>query len=383
MANNQLSTDYSNNVRSVQTIFEMLVEKQPTFLSLVTRGADAIATKEEWLEDSLTQSTTTVSNVNGDGAGTSITVASAAGLAVGDLLRFETSAGADRGEICKISAISTNTLTLVRRIGGNPGSAVTLAVSDVVIRMSRPLGENTTATAVAGAEPVSNFNYTQIFDRVVTLSATVQAIQNYGNANAMAYQMERKMQEIMFEVNQALIWGERELRTGSVNGAMGGLLSFLRGGNVDTTGGNISAAIINNMLEAVYADGASSNNYAILCNTNQAKRISAFNTAGSNPVVSVPQGSTTTGGYISTFVGNLPVANGPFTARVVVEPSFPKDKIALVDMNRIELAYLRPFETKDATVNGQDGTAQRIIGELTARIKDGQKAHAIATGLNV
>jgi hypothetical protein len=311
-------------------------------------------------------------------------VASTAGMVAGQILRFETSSGADRGELVKIASVDSATdLTVVRLFGGNPGSAVTLSTGDVVHTVSKPKNEGTSATATAGYQETTAFNYTQIFERTATLSRTAMAVQNYGVANSMAAQIERHMLSIMAEVNNQLIWGEKELRTESNNGAFGGLLSFLRGGNVDTTGSALSAAIINNLLEAVYTDGAASNNYAIICNTNQAKRISAFNTAGTNPVVSVPQGSTTTGGYISTFVGNLPAVNGPFTARVVVEPNFPKDKIILADLNSIELAYLTEFGVEDATPKGFDGKAERILGELTVRIKNGQKAHAMATGLSI
>ena len=384
MANNQISTDFTLNVRNVQSVFETLVAQQPTLLSLIRTGPPARSTKEEWIEDSLVPSTTTISSFDTDGTGTGINVASTAGMVVGQILRFESSAGADRGELVKIASVDSATnLTVVRLFGGNPGSAVTLSTGDVVHTVSKPKHELTSATAGSGYQETSAFNYTQIFDGTAQLSRTAMAVQNYGFANTMAAQVEREMMKIMRDVNNQLIWGEKELRDDTKNGAFGGLISFVRGGNVDTTGSALSATIINNLLEAVYADGASSNNYAIICAPNQAKRISAFNTAGSNPVVSVPQGSTTTGGYISTFVGNLPVQNGPFTARVVVEPNFPKDKIILADLNRIELAYLTPFGAQDATPAGFDGKAERILGELTVRIKDGQKAHAMATGLTV
>lgn len=384
MADMQLTTDFANGVRSVQEVYDMLIAKQPILLSLVRRGADAFSTKEEWVEDSLAPATTTISSFDTTGTGTGINVASTSGMIAGQLLRFESSAGADRGEIVKIASVDSATdLTVVRQFGGTPVSAVTLQTGDIVISVSKPVGEASTASASAGTEPSVSYNYTQIFDRTVLLSRTSQQVRQYGAANAMAYQAERKLLEIQMEVNNQLIWGEKEQRTSSNKGAFGGLLSFLRGGNVDTTGGSLSATIINNMLESIYADGASSNDYVILCNTNQARRISGFNTSGSNPMVMVPQGTTATGGYISQFIGNLPVANGSFTARVVVEPNFPKDKIALLDMNRIELAYLQDFNVKDATPPGADYSAQRILGELTVRIKDGQKAHALATGLTV
>jgi len=44
----------------------------------------------------------------------------------------------------------------------------------------------------------------------------------------------------------------------------------------------------------------------ILCNTNQARKISAFNVGGNNPVVT--RDETTTGSYVMRFVSDIPVA---------------------------------------------------------------------------
>ena len=90
------------------------------------------------------------------------------------------------------------------------------------------------------------------------------------------------------------------------------------------------------------------------------------------------------GQYISKFIGDLPIQTG-FVANVVVDPNFPKDQIAVVDMNRVELTPLatRALQDEDATPKGYDGFQRRILGEYTVRVKNGKEAHAIATGLNV
>lgn len=380
MANN--SYDLSYPKRDVQEVFDLLVKSRPTFLSLLRRGANATQTKVEWLEDSMSPLSTTIASFDSNnGSGTGINVASTSGMVAGQLLRFESSTGADHGEIVRIVSVDSSTdLTVERGVGATSTTALTC--NHTVYRVSTPKNEGTSASAGASREGSINYNYTQIFDRTAKLSKTNLSTGQYGSTNTMAYQISREMMDINYELNGALIYGEREARTSSVEGAMGGILSYLTGGNVDTTGSAISSTILNNMFKLIFDDGAGMGDYVILCNANQARKLSAFNTAGTNPIVSIPQGSTSTGGYISTFVGDLPSMNG-FTARIVVDPIFPKDKLALLDLNHIELAYLRPFTTTVAHLPSDDFEAQRILGELSVRIKNGQKAHALATGLTV
>lgn len=373
--------DFNNGIRSVQTVFDTLIQDYPTLLKMIAKGANATSTKEEWLNDTLAPQSTAITSFVTDGDGTQINVTSTAGMAVNQLLRFTSAAGADRAEIVKVTAIDSATrFTCSRDFGGSTG--VTLVSGDLVFNMSKPVVQGSTASAQSAAEPSVDYNYTQIFEGSVSLARTALQTQQYGGANNMAYQINRILTEKLFEVNSALIYGRRYVGTASAPATLGGLLQFLESGNIDTTGSAISKTIINNMLAACYADGAVASKYVIVCAPNQARKISAFNTAGSNPLTMVSPDSTVTGGYISKFVGDLPVMSG-FTADILVEPIFPKDKIMLLDLNSVELAYLQGFGTTDATANGQDGTTQRVLGELTLRVKNGTKAHALATGLTI
>ncbi len=380
---NGYSYEYQNLVRSVVEVFDQLRASFPTFLSLIPTGVNATNTKEEWMEDELTPVQTTISSFDTDGDGTGVNVASTAGMRAGALLRFTTSADITRTEICKITSVDSATdLTLVRDYGGSTG--VTLVVGDKVFLVSSPLNEKSSAGTGTGQEPDMAYNYTEIFERVAEISRTAQAVKKYGLENALDYQVSNKMIDIMREMNNAVIYGRKVARASAENGSMGGILQFMESGNIDTTGGAISTTIINNILEAIFNDGAFSNNYALLCAENQARKISALNTSGSNPVIQKERTDRTLGGYISTFIGDLPVQEG-FLAKIVVDPNFPKDQIAVVDMNRIEISWLAESELKDfdATPPGFDGFKRRILGEATVRIKNGTKAHGLATGLNV
>jgi hypothetical protein len=377
------SYEYQNGVRSVVEIFDQLRASFPTLISLVPTGTDCTATKCEWLEDSLSPVATTIASFDTDGDGTGINLTSTAGMRAGAILRFTTVADVSRTELVQITSVDSATdLTVVRDYGSTTG--VTLVVGDKVYLTSSPLNEKTTASSQAGQEPDMAYNYTQIFERVADISRTAQAINIYGLGNALDYQVQVKLTEIMREMNAALLHGVRVARSSSAQGTAGGLLSYMASGNIETTGGVISSTILNNMLEAIFDDGGFSNNYAIVCAENQARKISALNTSGSNPMVTKVESDRNLGGYISQFTGDLPVMNG-FNAKIVVDPNMLKDQVAIVDLNKVEIAWLASSRLNDvdSTPPGADYFSRRILGEATFRIKNGTKAHAKATGLTV
>ena len=383
MGNLDDSYDYQNLVRDVVEVFDQLRVSFPSLISMIPTGPVARATKHEWLEDSLSPSASAIASFDTDGDGTGINLVSTAGIRAGSILRFSKATGATVTEQVQVASVDSATaLTVVRDYGGTTGA--TLVVGDVAKLVSSPLNESTEAGSSDGQEPTMAYNYTQIFERAAQISKTGQNVDIYGLGDALNYQVNAKMTQIVREMNSALIYGRRVARSSSTQGSAGGILQYLESGNIDATGGPISPTIINNMLEAIFQDGGFSNNYAIVCAENQARKISAFNTSGSNPVISKSADDRTFGGYVSSFTGDLPVMNG-FQAKIVVEPNFLADQIAIVDLNSVEMNWLqnRSIKDEDATPNGADFVRRRILGEATFSIKNGTKQHALATGLDL
>ncbi len=379
----QNSYEFQDKKRDLTEAFVGLVAKEPILLSLIGNGKRATSTKVEWVEDYISQSNTEITAVSGSGTGTAITVVSASNISEGEILAFEKADGTDREELVRVVSIAGNVLTVTRNYGSYVANPVTLEATDRVISVSKPRNEGTLAVASSGRQPSKQYNFTQIFDRTAQVSLTAQSLTYDGMDDLINDQVAFKLKEIAYEMNQAIIRGVRQERTASIEGTMGGLLSYIKGGNVVSAGGNaITSTHINDVLQMCFADGAVSNQFVILCADNQARKISKFNTSGANPLVTVAQDSQTTGNYISSFVGDLPVKGG-FVATVAVEPNFPKNKIAIIDLNRVKMRWLRPMQDKDATTAGADFIARRIIGEATLEVKNGQYAHGLITGLAV
>lgn len=388
MADNQLSYDFDVKIRDVQNAYNILVSQYPTLLSRIPIGEPALSTKIEWLEEQMTPTEYTIASFDTNGDGTGVNLVSTAGISAGDILVFFGANGEYKTERAKVTSVDSGTdLTIERDYGSTTG--VTLVVGWKA-RVLKPVDEATSATVSAGYEPSVAYNFTQIFQRAVKVSRTATQSAMYGinpTANAsrlMLYQMNAKMTELMWEMNDALIYGVRKERSSSEKGTTSGLFAYLQGGNVNTTGGAISSDHINDVFELIYNDGGRGNNLALLMNVNQARKISGFNSGGTNPLVVVQQGSGVTGGSINRFIADFTTPESGYNATVIVEPNMPKDTIAVVNLDQIAVRYLQTMVDKDATTSeADDFFARRLLAELAFEIRNGQKAHGLITGLTV
>lgn len=359
-------------VRDVNEAFNQLLASMPVLMNMMGDGLPATNTKVEWTEDQIAPARQAVTVVATD----DLTVADASAFPVGTVIAIESSAGVSKTELVQVTAVSTNTLTVSRTYGGSTGS--TIVVGDILIRVSKPIGENTQAPTGEGRQPEYLFNYTQIFDAVAEVSRTSNQVDMYG-FTPLDYAEMTKMREIAYDINNALIYGRRVERSASANGTLGGILQYINttGGNIDTTGGNLSPTIINNIIENIYNDGGYGMELMILCNTNQARRISAFD----NSSLEIMRQDTTTGKVISRFQTDLPMAATQMM--IMSDNNFPKDQLVILTPSALKKRMMQPMIAIDATQPGQDGRATRLLTELSLEVMQGKNMHGIATGLNV
>ncbi len=387
------SYDFNNPIRDVSPEFDTLIANSPSLLRLFgslnpnsTLNIDSpVVTNNtyEWIDDVLTAVATTITGFDTDGDGTGINVASTDGIEAGSILRFSTSADVTRTEQVQVTSVDSATdLTVVRDYAGSAHQ--TFVIGDKVFLNSTPRNEGSGVGPTRTQQGSIVVNYTEIFDEPIKLTRTAQASNTYDQANSLARQQYAAMVRLTRKLENALLHGLPLQRTPADQGTMGGLIHFLSqvGGNVNSTGGAISQTLINDVIEDISAKGGMLIDPVLVCSPNQARRISAFNTSGSNPITYRQSGSTSTGEFVTSFIGDLPINGNGTTAQVFVAQDMWRDQVLVLDASKFRLRPMSPLAVKTLP-EMTDGTTQRMLTELTLEVNNAKESHGILTGLSV
>lgn len=364
------SYSYQNLKRDLSDVITTSILAAPVFLSIVPIRGEATNTKHEWLQDKLQpQQSTAATTINSSATAFDVAAGTGVVFKVGDII-----VNTATDERLKITGISTDTLTVVRGVGG---TAAAVTTADKIKLVARPKLQGTQPGDDAGQQPTPEYNYTQIYDRTAVVTKTAQAVLQYGIDNALDYQVKIQMDALAREMNMNAIYGIRQAPSAGVPGMSGGLLSFLdqAGGNaVDAAGGALTKTMLNDALEAAFNSGAGE--LVIVTSPHQARKITGLDT-----YYRTTRSDTTTGFAVMEYMGDIAGANQ--ASKIVVDPNYPTKRIDFVDPSRLALVPLRgrAMSDEDATPNGADYVSRRVLGEYTLEVKNALQAHAVVKNL--
>lgn len=355
--------DFQDQIRDLSAGIDLIIKDEPTLLGLIGMGTQSVhQTKFEWMSDRLNSNLATVAGAK-LAADTSITVAS------GDGDKFRVNAVVVAGEeYMKVTAVSGDTITVTRGFDGTV--AADLADGAELRIVARPQLEGSGVGSDEGHDRYVDYNFTQIIERYAAVSNTQQAVRTHNVSDELAYQVQLRLKEMSREFNDWLIYGRR------IDGQprmTGGLLNFAalkNSAKANLNGAEVASKDINDLMEKVYQRGGNVN--TILTNTAGARQISKL--AGGT--ITTERTDSATGHQVSTFVSDITGGN---QATVIVDPNFPKNKIALFDRNILSLRPLegRSVYDQDATVPGADFVARQIRGEYGIQVKNANEKIAI------
>lgn len=360
-----LTYDFKDQVRELESGISIIIDDEPTLLGLVGLGSGGSLsqTKYEWMGDNL--------NSNRANASASATASDTQiNVATNDGLKFRVNAIAVIGEeYVKVTAIAGDVLTVQRGFDGTTPKA--LNAGDEIRIVARPQLQGAGVGIDEGHDRFTQYNYTQIFERYASVSNTRMATQVHNVTNELNYQVQLRLKELAREFNDTLIYGRRIQGQPGVPSMSGGLLYFANqegSHKQNLAGAEVTAKSVNDAFEEIFKRGGNAN--TILLNTAAARQ---FSKLAGNTLVTQRQDSAT-GHVIKTFVSDL-VGGGQ--ANLVVDPNFPKDKIAIFDQNIVEMPSLRPLYDVSADVPGADYVARQIRGEYGLVIKNAKEKVAI------
>ena len=387
--------DFTSTLQQRQVLegFQLyLAEQSPLLARYFANGASTFGTnnKLEWLESKLAPTTWTVNGQITAGtlsAGTpaNITFTSTTGLTADKVIEFESSTGAPLGNLqVRITSVTNGTVAQWVIYGGT--TDITIPTAYVAKTIANLVAEwNKTFTATNDWEPTQEYNYFQLFEDSLTLSGTALNSIMYGDPNNVANQMKSLYFKMYNQMIKSAMGGVRIARSSTEKGSMAGLDFYLNqaGGNIkDASSSAITATMINDVNELIFRQGGQAN--TIVCNTNQARKIGAFNTSGTNPVLFRDASNTTTGTYTNRFISDIQAPNGqPY--EIIVDPNVKKDRVYIIDTNEIALVPYQngALSLMDGTLPAQHGITMVLRGEYTLQVRDGRNCLGVIKNLTL
>jgi hypothetical protein len=334
---------------------------QTPLLSLLGFGEAVTQTTHQWFEDEMIADETTVAGAKlvGD---TSVVVVDGSIFRANDVIKIGE-------ELIKVTAVSTNTLTIVRGYAGTTAAAIADGAKVEFMFSEGVEGADARSARYKARAGVSN--YTQIFDDSVEISGTAEAVQQYGIGDLYEYEKQKKQLELALQLEKALINGV-SYQNGQTR-QMKGIRQFIQS-NVTNVAGALTMNAVNDLAQKVYEKGgfATGGDYKVLVGAKQKRNLSALDTNK----VQIGRSENARGEVVDTLINDF----GEF--EIALNNNLAADELLLVDVNRAAIRPLigREFFHKYMGEKG-DYTTGIVVGEYTLEFKQ-EKAHGRLKGLS-
>ena len=234
-------------------------------------------------------------------------------------------------------------------------------------------------------------NYTQIVQKTVKISGTLDAVDKAGRKSEKAYQLAKASAEIKRDIETIISANQgRSAGNSSTARKLGSLLSWITTNSsvgtsgadpttigvstrTDGTARSFTETILKDVIQQVYTAGG--NPKILMVGAYQKQAVSAFAGIAAQRYMA-PSNEPT------TIIGAADVYMSDFGTVSVVPNRFMRTRDALVlDPEYAALAYLRPFATNELAKTG-DSEKTQILAELTLEVRN-EAAHGIAADLAV
>ena len=251
--------------------------------------------------------------------------------------------------------------------------------------------EGADATSATLSPTVRLGNYTQIIQKTVQVSGTLDTVNKAGRKSEKAYQLAKASAELKRDLETILLANQgRSAGSSTIARKLGSILSWIKtnsdvgsGGadpatigvstRTDGTQRTFTEALLKTVVSEVYVSGGSPK--ILMVGAAGKQKVSSF--AGIAAQRYMAPGNTPT-----TIIGAADVYMSDFGTMSVVPNRFMRTREALVlDPEYAALAYLRPFQTNDLAKTGDSENTQ-LLAEVTLEVKN-EAAHGICADLDM
>lgn len=350
------------------------------FMTILQKLPSRVATnpKVNWLEDEYFPSLTTLA-ASALSSDTTITVATNTGayFRVNDIVQIGSS-----GEKVLVTAISTDSLTVTRSIGGVVAASAASGVDLLILGNASAQGADT--GTLKATKRVLGYNYTQIQRDPFGFNGTDAETELYG-ADDPAREIAKKRIEHKGHLEKLCWAGGRDYTTAapSSTGYMGGITEFLST-NVFTAVGTLGYSAFDLKIQQIYQHG--SMNKVAFAAPGAAGALSRL--LGNSTWVRADRSDEVYGVKVSAYV------NGAFgtSLPVIVKREWGiqanTGKALGGAFFVLDLDYIqrRPFRNRDTKLlpnrqgNGQDQVVFDYLTEMSLEVKN-EAAHGVLYGI--
>jgi hypothetical protein len=251
--------------------------------------------------------------------------------------------------------------------------------------------EGADATSATLAPTVRLGNYTQIIQKTVQVSGTLDTVNKAGRKSEKAYQLAKASAEIKRDLETILLANQgRSAGTSTIARKLGSLLSWIKTNSdkasdgsdpatigvstrTDGTQRTFTEALLKTVVAEVFESGGSPK--ILMVGSAGKQKVSSFAGIGATRF-------NVTGAKPSTIIGAADIYVSDFGNLAVVPNRFMRTRDALVlDPEYAAVAYLRPFQTNELAKAGDSDKTQLLV-ECTLEIKN-EAAHGIVADLNM
>jgi hypothetical protein len=243
--------------------------------------------------------------------------------------------------------------------------------------------EGADATSATLAPTVRLGNYTQIIQKTVQVSGTLDTVNKAGRKSEKAYQLAKASAELKRDLETILLANQgRSAGTSTIARKLGSILSWIKTNSdkasdgsdpatigvstrTDGTVRTFTEALLKTVVSEVFVSGGSPK--ILMVGAAGKQKVSSF--AGIAAQRYMAPGNTPT-----TIVGAADIYMSDFGQISIVPNRFMRVRDALVlDPEYAALAYLRPFQTNDLAKTGDSENTQ-LLAEVTLEVKN-EAAH--------
>ena len=250
--------------------------------------------------------------------------------------------------------------------------------------------EGADATSATISPTVRLGNYTQIVQKTIQVSGTLDAVNKAGRKSEKAYQLARASSELKRDI-ETILASNQACAAGSSSTArkMASMLSWIKTntevgvsgvdpatiGESTRTDGTLrtfTETLLKSVISKVFVSGGSPK--VLLVGAAGKQKVSTFAGIAAQRYMAPADAPT-------TIIGAADVYLSDFGSVSVVPDRFMRDRDALVlDPEFAAVAYLRPFQTNELAKTG-DSDKTQIIAELTLEVRN-EAAHGGVFDLN-